>query len=137
MKVDGACHCGEITYQAELNFEKVVICHCTDCQTLAASAFRTVAVASSESFKLLSGEPKIYVKIGGSGARRAQAFCGTCGTAIYASAADEAMPETVNIRAGTMRQRDLIKPSRQIWHRSALSWMKDMNDISTFENGGN
>ena len=33
MKVDGACHCGKITYEAQINPEKVAICHCTDCQT--------------------------------------------------------------------------------------------------------
>jgi hypothetical protein len=35
MKVDGACHCGEIAYQAEVDPNTVGICHCTDCQTLA------------------------------------------------------------------------------------------------------
>jgi hypothetical protein len=43
MKIDGRCHCGYITYQAEIDPEKVMICHCTDCQTLSGSAFRTVA----------------------------------------------------------------------------------------------
>src|SRR5262245_4627881 len=38
MKVDGRCHCGYITYEAEIDPEKVMICHCTDCQTLTGSA---------------------------------------------------------------------------------------------------
>lgn len=44
MKIDGRCHCGYISYEAEINPETVVICHCTDCQTLSDSAFRTVAL---------------------------------------------------------------------------------------------
>ncbi len=32
MKVDGACFCGHITYQAEVDEARVAICHCTDCQ---------------------------------------------------------------------------------------------------------
>jgi hypothetical protein len=29
MKIDGCCHCGYITYEAEIDPEKILICHCT------------------------------------------------------------------------------------------------------------
>ena len=32
MRIDGGCHCGHITYEAEINPDDVIICHCTDCQ---------------------------------------------------------------------------------------------------------
>ena len=73
MKIDGGCHCGNITYTAEVDPDKVGICHCTDCQTLSGSAFRTSVRATKEAFHL-HGEPKIYVKTAESGAKRAQAF---------------------------------------------------------------
>ena len=53
MRVDGSCHCGAITYEAEVDPEKVMICHCTDCQTLSGSSFRTVALTAEGSFRLL------------------------------------------------------------------------------------
>ena len=28
MKIDGKCHCGNVTYEAEVNPDFVVICHC-------------------------------------------------------------------------------------------------------------
>ncbi len=59
MKVDGGCHCGHITYQAEVDPGKVIVCHCTDCQTLSGSAFRTVVFAAEHTFSFLSGTPKI------------------------------------------------------------------------------
>ena len=62
MKIDGACHCGYITYKAELDPKNAGICHCTDCQTMSGSAFRTIAFTREGSFELLSGELKIYVK---------------------------------------------------------------------------
>ena len=31
MKIDGGCHCGHISFEAEIDSEKVVACHCTDC----------------------------------------------------------------------------------------------------------
>ena len=83
MKVDGRCHCGHIAYEAEVDPGKVVICHCTDCQTLSGSAFRTVVPTNEGTFKLLSGEPKVYVKTGESGNKRVQTFCPDCGTPIY------------------------------------------------------
>ncbi len=32
MKINGACHCGNITVEGEADPEKVNICHCTDCK---------------------------------------------------------------------------------------------------------
>ena len=80
MKIDGGCHCGNITYEAEVDPEKAAICHCTDCQSLSGTAFRTVVISLVDAFTLLSGEPKMYAKIGGSGAKRIQAFCPDCGS---------------------------------------------------------
>ena len=82
MKIDGGCHCGNITYTAEIDPETVGICHCTDCQTLSGTAFRTSVRANKETFHLAGGQPKIYVKTAESGAKRAQAFCPECGTSL-------------------------------------------------------
>src|SRR5215471_2540808 len=79
MKIDGRCHCARITYEAEIDPEKVLICHCRDCQTLTGSTFRTVALTYEDTFKLLSGELKTYVKTAESGAERQQSFCPECG----------------------------------------------------------
>ena len=70
MKVTGGCHCGKIAYEAEIDAEKVGICHCTDCQTLTGTAFRTVVPTMPGSFVLKRGEPKHYVKTADSGTRR-------------------------------------------------------------------
>src|SRR5215831_5403921 len=86
MKIDGGCHCGNITYVAEIDPDKVGLCHCTDCQTLSGSAFRISVPAARNAFSLSGGQPKIYVKTAESGAKRAQAFCPECGTPIYAAA---------------------------------------------------
>lgn len=127
MKIDGACHCGQITYEAELDPEKVGICHCSDCQTLSGSAFRTIALVPGESFKI-SGEPKIYVKTGDSGNKRVQAFCPDCGSPIYACAVGDT-PDIYNIRLGTVRQRAELIPKFQVWCRSALHWLPEINAV--------
>lgn len=128
MHVDGACHCGYITYVAEIDPATVCICHCTDCQVLTSSAFRIVVLAQKGSFQLLSGKPKIYVKTADSGTKRAQAFCPECGTQIYATKA-VARPDLYGLRVGAIRQRAQLRPTRQIWCRSAFGWINDIASL--------
>jgi hypothetical protein len=132
MKIDGACHCGSIAYEADVDPEGSRICHCTDCQTMGGSAFRMVVPSVEDGIKFTSGEPKIYIKIGESGNKRAQAFCPNCGTHIYASPAGEG-PKVYNIRTGTVRQRDQLEPKMQIWHRSAKPWLGGIDTIPKIE----
>ena len=122
MKIEGACHCGLIAYEAEIDPATVTICHCTDCQTLSASAFRTLVPARKEVFKILSGEARKYVKTAESGNKSVQSFCGECGSGIYSSAAVKD-PPVFMIRVGTIRQRAELSPKSQMWCRSALDWV--------------
>jgi hypothetical protein len=132
MKVDGGCHCGRITYEAEIDPEKILICHCTDCQSLSGSAFRTVVRVPTNAFRLLSGEPKIYVKQAESGAKLAQAFCAECGSPIYGTYVGED-PKFYGIRVGTLSQRDALSPKMQIWCRSAQPWISNLDAITKVE----
>ena len=128
MKIDGSCHCGYITYSADADPERTSICHCTDCQMLSGTAFRVSIPAPDPGFRILSGEPAVYVKTGESGSKRVQAFCPRCGSPIYATAPGDG-PKIYNIRVGTVRQRNQLVPKRQIWCRSEQQWL---GNISTF-----
>jgi hypothetical protein len=132
MKIDGRCHCGFIAYEADIDSEKVMICHCTDCQTLSGAAFRIVAFTHQDAFRLLSGTPKIYVKTGESGAKRSQAFCPECGTPIFSAPVGEGA-KVHSIRVGTIRQRDQIVPKSQLWSRSSQRWLNGLGSIPALE----
>jgi len=132
MKIDGRCHCGYITYEAEINPDKILICHCTDCQTLSGSSFRVVAYTREDAFKLLSGELKIYVKVSESGNKRPQSFCPECGTPIYATTVGDG-PKVYAIRVGSIRQRNQIAPSVQVWSRSSQPWATHIGSMRKFE----
>ena len=128
MKIDGACHCGAIAFEADVDPETACICHCTDCQTMSGTAFRTVVPAPAENFRLVSGEPRTYVKIAESGNRRIMAFCATCGTQLWAC--DESSdPGRRSIRTGTLRQREQLPPRRHIWYRSAQPWLFEIDSL--------
>ena len=132
MKVKGQCHCGAIEYRAELDPDKVGICHCSDCQSMSASAFRTIGMVQPGEFELVKGNPKIYIKIAESGNRRQQAFCDNCGSGIYATS-DEDGPKVHNIRMGTVKQRDQLPPQFQLWCRSAQPWLPDLKTAKKFD----
>ena len=129
MKIDGACHCGRIAFEAEVNPDQIGVCHCTDCQTLTGSAFRANIQAPAASFVRRGIEPKIYIKTAESGAKRAHAFCPECGTPLYATAAEGA-PTLYSLRVGTIRQRhEFSAPALQLWCDSALPWSMHMDSV--------
>lgn len=132
MKIDGRCHCGYITFEAEADPDKAGICHCTDCQSLSGSAFRTFLLVTDDTFRILSGEPTVYVKTAESGMPRAQAFCPCCGSPIYATGVGEG-PKTYAVRLGTVRQRDQFVPQVQIWTRSRQHWVTDLASLQSVE----
>jgi hypothetical protein len=131
MKVEGQCHCGQITFEAEIDPAAVRLCHCTDCQSLSGSAYRVNVQTPANAFVLLSGQPKIYIKTAESGNKRAHAFCPNCGTAIYAAAPRDT--PTYALRVGTLKQRAELRPARQIWFRSAQPWATDLRDVPQIE----
>jgi len=134
MKVDGRCLCGFITFVAEIDPEKVEICHCTDCQTLVSSAFRVTVPAEHGTFKLLSGELKTYVKTAESGHRRILAFCPSCGTSIYSAPAGESPGDKFfGLRVGPLLQRDQLPPKAQYWVRSRQHWVKNVGTLKEIE----
>ena len=131
MKVQGSCHCGAIRYEAEVDPAQVAICHCRDCQSLTGTAYRTTVPTAVADFVLKSGEPRRYVKVAESGNRRLQAFCGDCGTPIYACAYDD--PQTYGLRTGALAERDELPPRSQKWCRSALPWSANIAGLPARE----
>jgi hypothetical protein len=127
MKVTGRCHCGSIRYEAELDPAQVAICHCADCQMLSGSPYRVSARVPAATFKLLSGEPKSYVKTAESGSKRSHAFCPNCGTPVHSS--DPGNITTYSLRVGCLDKRADLPPRRQIWCKSAMPWSRDLAEV--------
>jgi hypothetical protein len=132
MKINGACHCGAVSFTAEIDPSQVVVCHCTDCQAMSGSPFRVVVPTPIGKFSI-SGATKTYFKVAQSGNRRAQVFCPECGTPLYASAAENATH--VIIRLGCVEQRAQLKPSLQVWQHSALPWLRGLENIPAIPGG--
>ena len=128
MHVHGRCHCGAIGYEAEVDPQSVVICHCADCQTFAGGPYRAM-IRPLPGTLAMRGSPVHYVKEADSGRQRVQAFCGTCGTHLYACDPGEAR-ERLALRIGAIAERHLLAPPiRQVWCGSALDWAFDLTAV--------
>jgi hypothetical protein len=127
MRVDGQCHCGRVTYEADIDPDKVSICHCTDCQALTGSPYRVTVICSQEQVRLTGAQPKIYAKTGDNGCTWLQHFCGECGSPLFTSGGSG--PDEWGIRWGGIRQRAQLRPARQFWCRSAAPWSHDLEGL--------
>jgi len=127
MDVNGSCHCGYVKFECKIDPDQVFICHCTDCQQISGSAFRTNAPAAATDLKIISGEPKVYIKqTAESGQPRENVFCPNCGSGLYAAPHDPGLAHvTINLRVGVLRERDQLPPKYENWLQSAQGWMRD------------
>src|SRR5258706_11390970 len=116
MKIDGGCFCGNITFEADIDPEKVMICHCTDCQNITGSAFRVNVPVAKEHITFRGGQPKAMVKTAESGNKRAQAFCPECGSPLYGAAAVGG-PPSVFLRLGPVPPPPQLPPEGATWGR--------------------
>ncbi len=132
MKIDGQCHCGKITYRADVDPQQAYICHCMDCQAITGSAFRWAVPVAEADFELLTGVPKTYIKTAESGAESHQLFCPDCASPLFSTSIGDG-PKWFNLRLGTARQRAELRPRSQCWHRSAQDWVKDIGQIEAIE----
>jgi hypothetical protein len=121
MKVSGACHCGEITYEADVDPEKVFACYCGDCQTMTGGTCHVNAGVSEDGFKITTGNPTKYVKTGDNGNKRIQAFCSYCGTHLYAANVEG--PTNYGVRVGAMDKRAELPPKARFFLRSQPGWV--------------
>ena len=120
--ITGGCHCGAVRYEADVAPAHVVICHCTDCQSLTGTAFRTTVGATRDAVRMTEGEARTYAKRGDSGRVRHMHFCGDCGSPLFTTGEGQDAA-TMGIRWGSIDQRDTLVPQGQIWRQSAVDWL--------------
>lgn len=129
MKITGQCHCGQVQYEATADPNNASVCHCTDCQAISGSAFRTTLRVPNTEFSI-TGETQSYRKIAANGNERIMEFCPICGTQMYGTM-DRDGPKLLSVRLGTCHQRAQLPPKRQIWCRSAMPWVNELAGVPT------
>lgn len=131
IKINGGCYCGEITIKGEVSSDKVMACHCTDCQKFSGAPFRAVAVIAADDITI-SGAVTEFRKIAESGNERLQGFCGNCGSHIYAT---DPAKTVFMIRTGCLEQHHELVPAKHIFGKSAVDWVAEISNAAWLAEG--
>ena len=129
MAQTGGCLCGRVRYTLTAEPLMCVTCHCKNCQRQAGSALSIIIGVPEGSVKV-EGELKTYDDTGDSGATVKRQFCGNCGSPVFTRV--ESPPGVMFIKAGTLDDTSMLKPSLHCYTKSKQDWV-DLGDIPGFE----
>jgi hypothetical protein len=128
LPLTGGCYCGAARYELNAAPLAIYLCHCTDCQRQSGSAFGMSMPVPRPALRVTAGDPARFERTTATGRRTALRFCATCASRLYS----ESTPEMVMLRPGTLDDTTWLRPSAQIWSRSAHDWAC-VDDILTYE----
>jgi hypothetical protein len=119
MVITGRCLCGAVTYRATAAPLVTRVCWCRLCQYIGAGSGTVNACFARESVAI-EGAPADFASVADSGNRMHRRFCAVCGTHLFSEA--EARPHLIFIRAGTLDDPEVARPSVTIWTAAAPTW---------------
>jgi hypothetical protein len=117
----GGCLCGNVRYQATGEPLAMVLCQCTHCQRSTGSAFAVLATYPKDAVFVTQGAVKVYDDQG-DGALVRRAFCGDCGSPIFAEATG--FGEVCSLLGGTLDDQSDLNPTVAGFCSSAQPWVK-------------
>ena len=130
----GGCHCRALRYAITEPPLRTYLCHCTDCQNLAGSAFGIGVVVREAAFTL-EGTPRIVQRTLGSGKIGNRWTCPNCGVWICGDARPNPATgvEQRILRGGTLDNTKWLKPTTHFFARSAQPWFVFPEDATIYE----
>ena len=119
MEITGGCLCKRVRYRITAAPIVTRVCWCRLCQYLGAGS-STVNVCFPTNAVTIEGELKDYSSVAESGNVMHRRFCPNCGTSLFSEA--EIRPHLIFVRAGTLDDSEVAKPSATIWTSAAPTW---------------
>ena len=113
----GRCLCGKVSYECYAEPKAIFNCHCEDCRRATGSVFGTNLFVPEDQVEI-SGEVSSYFHISDSGSTMTKQFCAKCGSLLFGK--NSAKVNVLSVRAGTVDQLDLIKPSVNVFMESKV-----------------
>ena len=113
----GSCLCGSVNYKS--NSDPLVIqnCHCDQCRKATGSVYLTNLFIKEENFEI-TGEVNNYTHLSDAGNNMTKYFCPKCGSQVFGK--NSGRPGIITIRAGTVNEKDIIKPIRNLFLKSKV-----------------
>jgi hypothetical protein len=118
--ITGGCACGAVRYECDAPPASMVNCHCRDCQRAGGSGYAPTLVVPASALRVLRGAPKYHEVRGESGSMARRGFCSECGSPLFAGSS--ARPDFVGIRAGSLDDPGVFRPTADGWVGSAQTW---------------
>jgi hypothetical protein len=119
MDITGGCLCRAVRYRIGAAPITTRVCWCRLCQYLG-SGHGTVNVCFAREAVSIEGELRDFRSVADTGNAMHRRFCPTCGTQVFSEA--EARPHLIFVRAGTLDDREVARPTATIWTSQAPSW---------------
>ena len=125
----GRCLCGAVKYQFSSEPIAARVCWCKDCQHIASNG--TVNAVVTTDGLIIEGELSGYTSIAESGNEVLRRFCPKCGSHLFANSS--ARPQYTVLRIGTLDDPSSIRPTMNIWTKSAPTWACFDTDLDLLE----
>ena len=132
VKRTGGCLCGAVRYEVTWPPKAMVVCHCTDCQKQAGTAFSVVGVAGREDLRL-TGALETFTHPGSSGQDVNRKFCPTCGSPVLTDTAAAREQGIIFFKAGTLDVTADLVPTVHYWTQSAQGWFPLPEGVTCLE----
>jgi hypothetical protein len=116
----GGCLCGSVRYECTGNPEDASYCHCDDCKRATGGPYTVGVLVQAAALRIVSGQVKGYTKTADSGRWITREFCSNCGSPLFTRS--EKCPDHVFLKAGSLDEPELVKPSCQTWTTRAVPW---------------
>jgi hypothetical protein len=116
---EGGCRCGKVRFRISAKPLVTMVCHCTGCQRMSASAFSTTLIVPAAGFEVVRGE----TVIGGIHGKEGQHnHCDWCKSWLFTRAT--LAPEMVNVRATMLDDARWFEPFVETYVSEALPWAR-------------
>jgi len=126
---EGGCLCGKLRFEIRGGIDSIVYCHCSLCRKAQGSAFATNGVVQRKDFHFVRGENQLTAFESSPGQHKL--FCKHCGSPIVST--NEARPEELRIRLGTVDTPITERPQAHIFATSKAGWDHICDDLPQYD----
>ena len=119
------CRCGQLAATATGEPVRVSVCHGLDCQKRSGSSFAAQARWPTGQVTI-SGEARVWTRIGDSGAATDFSFCPTCGANLFYRGGG--FPDLIAIAIGAFADPAFPAPMFSVWEQRKHGWVEILGD---------
>ena len=130
MERTAMCCCGGLRLKVKGEPNRVVICHCFQCQRRTGSVFADNAYFPRTALLSVEGEVRQFSRATERGGEVTFHFCPKCGSSVYWDLPSE--PGLVGMAVGSFADPGFTKPSRTVFGVTRHHWVPHIEGAEAF-----